>query len=377
LQVGPTRHYTSIASAVDAAQDGSTIEIDAGVYPDQTIIISKNNLTLRGVGGYAHLKWGTGNYLTNTADILNGKGILVIQGSNITIEHLEFSGAKVADKNGAGIRYEGGNLTIRKSYFHDNENGILGEGGLSNTLVVESSTFERNGYCVSACTHNVYIGRMGKFIFRYNKSVNAREGHTLKSRAQVNEIISNYFSTKGSDGSYEADFPNGGTVYFIGNIVEQGINTGNSIMLAYGEEGSTNPSPALYLVNNTFYNLRGSGAFISVSGSPTLAIKNNIFAGGGSVGVSADTSNKALNASSFMNVSSSDYHLAAASPAIDAGVSPGTGGTYNLEPQYEYSEPAGNQPRVVNGTAIDAGAYEFRSPPAAVAPVAPSKLRLH
>jgi hypothetical protein len=376
LQVGPTRQYTTIASALNAAQDGYTIEIDAGVYSNQTITISKNNLTLRGVGGYAHLKWGTGNYLTNTATISNGKGILVIQGNNITIENLELSGAKVVDKNGAGIRYEGGNLTIRKSYFHDNENGILGAGGLSNTLIIESSVFERNGYCLPSCAHNVYIGRMGKLIFRYNKSIDAHEGHPLKSRAQINEIISNYLSTTNSDGSYEANFPNGGTVYFIGNIVEQGVNSGNSIMLAYGEEGSSNPNPALYVVNNTFYNRRGSGAFLSVSGSPTLSVKNNIFAGGGSIGITADASNKALNASSFISASSGDYHLAAGSPAIDAGANPGTAGAYNLAPQSEYFEPAGNQPRVISGTAIDVGAYEFSGSPAPASPAAPSNLRL-
>ena len=376
LQVGPARQYTTIASAVSAAQDGNTIEIDAGVYSNQTITISNNNLTLRGIGGYAHIKWGTGNYLTNTTNISNGKGILVIQGNNITIENLEFSGAKVADQNGAGIRYEGGNLTIRKSYFHDNENGILGEGGLSNTLLIENSVFERNGYCPTSCAHNVYIGNMGKLIFRYNKSIDAHEGHPLKSRARVNEVISNYLSTKNSDGSYEADFPNGGTVYFIGNIVEQGVTTGNSTVLAYGEEGSSNPSPALHVVNNTFYNSRGSGTFLSVSGSPTLSVKNNIFAGGGSIGISADASNKALAASSFINVSTSDYHLASGSPAINAGVNPGSAGTYNLAPQSEYVEPAGNQPRVTTGTAIDAGAYEFGSSPSVTAPAAPSHLTL-
>jgi hypothetical protein len=376
LQVGPTRQYKTIASAVTAAQEGGTIEIDAGVYSNQTITISKNNLTLRGIGGYAHLKWATGDYLNNTSTIPNRKGIMVVQGNAITIESFEFSGAKVVDNNGAGIRYEGGNLTIRKSYFHDNENGILGEGGINDTLTIENSVFERNGYCLSSCAHNVYIGRMGKLIFRYNKSVDAREGHPLKSRAQITEVISNYLSTKNSDGSYEADFPNGGTVYFIGNIVEQGVNTGNSSMLAYGEEGSNNPNPALYVVNNTFYNHRGSGALLMVSGSPTLSINNNIFAGGGSIGITAGASNKTLNASSFISVSSSNYHLAAGSPAIDAGVNPGAAGIYNLAPQSEYIEAAGNQPRVMSGTAIDAGAFEFDGSQS-LAPAAPAKLSLH
>src|SRR5262249_31327583 len=142
-----------------------------------------------------------------------------------------------------------------------------------------------------------------RLIFRYNKSIDSHEGHTLKSRAYTNEVISNFLSTKNSDGSYEADFPNGGTVYFIGNVIEQGANTGNPSILAYGEEGASNPNPALYVINNTFYNYRGSGTFIQVNGSPALSVKNNIFAGGGTIGVSADNTNKSLTSSSFVNAS--------------------------------------------------------------------------
>jgi len=359
LRVGPNRKYKTISEALNAAEDGYMIEIDAGVYANETITILKNDLTLRGVGGYAHLKWGTGNYLSNTATISNGKGILVIEGNNTTIENIEVSGATVVDANGAGIRYKGGNLTIRRSYFHDNENGILGQGGLSNSLLIENSIFERNGYCLMACSHNVYIGRMGKLIFRYNKSVDAHEGHILKSRAEVNEIIGNYFSTKNSDGSYEAEFPNGGTVYFIGNVVEQGVNTGNPIMLSYGFEGVSNRNPELYVVNNTFYNLLGSGTFIKLNGSPTAFVRNNIFGGGGAIGVSVDASNKVLTQRDFVNVSQSNYHLVSGSSAIDAGTEAGAINGFDLTPQFEYVEPADSQRRVTRGARIDAGAYEF------------------
>jgi hypothetical protein len=367
LQVGVNKPYTTIGAAVAAAVDGNTIQIDAGTYPE-TVTITQNNLTLVGVGGLAHMVWGTGNYLTNgTNYIPNDKGLLIISGNGDTVQNMEFSGAIVADQNGAGIRYQGGDLTIRGSYFHDNEDGILGQGGLSNTLLIEHSTFERNGYCPSACDHNLYIGNMGHFIFRYNRSVNSNEGHTLKSRAQVNEIIANYLSTVNSTGSYEADFPNGGTVYFIGNVVEQGANSDNSTLLIYGEEGATNPNLALYAVNNTFYNWRTNGAtFIQVLGSPTLSIINNIFAGGGTnlVGGSTDLSSNLSfgDSSSFVNAVAGNYNLVAASPAINAGVAPGTApGGYNLTPQWQYVDPANAVARVTVGSAIDAGAYEFGS----------------
>src|SRR5262245_35336090 len=64
LQVGPGKPYSTISGAVIAAQSGDTIEIDAGVYANESMTIAQNNLNLRGVGGYAYLKWGTGDYLT-------------------------------------------------------------------------------------------------------------------------------------------------------------------------------------------------------------------------------------------------------------------------------------------------------------------------
>lgn len=367
ITVGPGKQFQTICAAVAAAVAGSTIEIDAGIYPNESCTLNLNNVTIKALGGQAHLRWGTGDHTTHASLIPNGKGIFIVQGDNITLENLEFSGAKVADENGAGIRYEGGNLTIRNSKFHDNENGILGQGGLAHTLWIEGSIFERNGYCPSGfCAHNLYIGTMGRFVFFNSKSVDPREGHTLKSRSQVTEILYSFLSTKNSDGSYEIDLPNGGRAFVIGNVIEQGANTGNSSILAWGAEGATNPNPELRVINNTFYNWRTSGAtFVQVSGSVALSIKNNIFAGGGVqlVGGATDlASNKT--SSAFVNTAAGDFHLTSSSDAINAGVAPGTAGGYDLTPVWEYVEPAGKITRTLTGT-IDVGAYEsnFAPPP--------------
>ncbi len=54
-----------------------------------------------------------------------GKGIFVIKGGNVTIENLGFFGARVRDRNGAGIRLERGRLKVVRCVFEGNENGIL------------------------------------------------------------------------------------------------------------------------------------------------------------------------------------------------------------------------------------------------------------
>lgn len=358
LTVGPGKQYATISAAIAVASPGSTIEIDAGLYPDESF--TATNLTLRGIGGRFHIRWGTGDYRTNTAGIPNGKGLIVIQNGG-TIENGEFSGAKVADENGAGIRYESGSLTVRGSYFHDNQNGMLGNGGSADTLLIENSIFSKNGYCGQFCAHNLYIGNMGRLIFRYNKTVDSEDGHTLKSRASINEILYNFISTKNSSGSYEVDLSNGGTAYLIGNVIEQGANSGNASIVAYGAEGVTNPNPALYVVNNTFANYRSAGAtFIQVSGTPAITVKNNAYLGSGTLlsGATTDlSSNKLLTATDFMNGNAGDYHLVSTSTAINAGVAPGSAGTYDLAPMFEYVEPASKIARALSGV-IDVGAYE-------------------
>src|SRR6476620_7987212 len=74
------------------------------------------NIAIKGVGGM-------GNFVA-TVPPPDGKGILVTQ-SDVTIQNLSFSGVAVGDGNGAGIRYEGGNLVVIDSYFHDNQMNLL------------------------------------------------------------------------------------------------------------------------------------------------------------------------------------------------------------------------------------------------------------
>jgi len=85
LSVGSGEPYSTIAAAVAAAQNGDTIEVQAGTYVNDYTSISKN-ITLQGVGGMVSV--------ISTGLIPNGKAIFITSG-NITINNFEFSGAKV------------------------------------------------------------------------------------------------------------------------------------------------------------------------------------------------------------------------------------------------------------------------------------------
>jgi hypothetical protein len=359
LQVGPSRALKSPSAAAAVAQDSDVIEIDAGEYLDDNVSWTRNNLTLRGVGGgRAHLR--------STALIPNGKGIWITFGRNTTVENIEFSGASVSDQNGAGIRADesGLGLTVCNGYFHDNENGILGGGG---EVLVEYSEFSRNGIG-DGQTHNMYIGPFTtRFTLRYSYTHQALSGHTVKSRAQENYILYNRITdeTAGAT-SYEINLPQNGLSFIIGNLIQQGPNTENSTMLSYGEENASNGRQELYVVNNTFVNDRGFGGavFIFVKNGTTGLIANNIFTGGGTVlsGVNTMTllTNLVSNAPGLVDSANFDYHLVQGSPAIDQGSNPGTGAGVSLVPTSQYVHPARRQDRPNVGSKIDIGAYEFQ-----------------
>ena len=354
IRVGPGRAYASPRLAAAVANDGDVVEIDAGLYLDDIAVWRQNNLTLRGVAGRAPLKATKPILYTKGSDQENGMGIWVTKGDNIVIENIEFSGATVPDENGAGIRAQGGNLTICNSHFHDNENGILGAG---RHILIEYSEFEHNGLGEIGKTHNIYIDGGEKFTFRYSYSHHAHIGHNLKSRAKENHILySRIMDEIDGDSSYAIDVPNGGLTYIIGNLIQQGPLTDNSIIVAYGAEGLSNPSNEFYFINNSVVNDRGAGTFLDVNQGTTAKIYNNIFSGGGTM--LSDPGDQASNLETtnpgFVDIDSYDYHLLAGSPAIDNGFNPGI----SLIPTHQYIHPINTEPRPINNT-IDIGAYEY------------------
>src|SRR5262249_28644633 len=147
---GPGQPYATPCAAIAAANDGDVIEVDAGTYTGESCTISQNGLTLRGVNGRPTL--------VAPNPIPNGKGILVQYGADLTVEGFELTGARLpVDKNGAGIRSQGGNLTIRDCWFHDNDDGILvGPADADAGVLIENSEFNHNG-AGDGYSHNIYV----------------------------------------------------------------------------------------------------------------------------------------------------------------------------------------------------------------------------
>lgn len=356
LQVGSGKTYAAPCAAIAAAANGDVIEIDAGTYSGDVCAVTKNGLTLRGMGGLAKLDAAGKNS--------GGKAIWVIAGNDTTVENIEFMNASVPDQNGAGIRQEGANLTVRRCYFHNNEDGILAGDNASSTITIEYTEFANNGFG-DGQSHNLYINHVGKLVFQYNYSHHAKIGHLLKSRATENWIVYNRLTGEDGTDSYEIDLPNGGRSYIIGNLIQQGPNTDNSSMVAYRREGANpaNPSTELFVINNSFVNERPNGStFLNIDPgvADAVVVRNNIFVGPGTL----ITQGNAVMGSNFqgdpkfVNQAGFDYHLDPTSPCVNAGEAPGMGAGSDLTPKSHYVHPATSAPRTLVDK-IDIGAYEL------------------
>lgn len=360
LHVGPGKQYAAPCAALAKAHDGDRIEIEGGSYKGDVCEFSQNNLTIVGVNGRPHL-----DANGKSAD---QKGIWVASGSNLTVDNVEFSGAVSVDRNGAGIRAAGTNWTVRNCYFHDNQDGILESNIKGSKVLIEHSEFARNGY-KDGQAHNFYIGNCAQLIFRFNYTHDSIEGHLIKTRARVNYILYNRITGETGTGSYEITIPNGGTSYVIGNVIEQGPDSHNAVMLDYLSEGPhpNNPGTDLYVINNTFVNRRDRGVFVQTRSATPAVIKNNIFSGPGTLTnqAGATLSHNFAGDAMLVDTAHYDYRLKAGSPAIDAGAAPGTAVdpagiiNHSLMPVFQYVHPAKGSPRRVVGAAIDIGAYEY------------------
>lgn len=273
LEVGPGKAFAQPSEAIRQAGDGDIVRIDPGIYVD-CAIVTANRLVIEGTGPDARA--------VMAEKVCNGKGILITNGNDITIRNITLRNARVAERNGAGIRAQGGNLTIDHVRFIENENGILAGDLPGANMLIRDSVFERNGTCAKACAHGVYVGRLASLTIENSQFSATNEGHHVKSRAARLVVTGSDFAD-GAEGrsSYAIEAPNGGAVLVRGNRIQKGPKSENQIgAVVIGLGGVTQPTPAILVEDNVFTVDGGYPSFLVVNRTATEAmLKGNVLNG--------------------------------------------------------------------------------------------------
>jgi len=280
--VGPGGNVGTIAAAASIARDGDVVEVEAGTYRGDVAVWAQASLTIRAIGGRARL-------LADGANA-EGKAIWVIRHGTFTIEGFDFIGTRVPDGNGAGIRFERGELTVRDSRFLDNQMGLLTGNDERSQLTVERCEF--SGPVDGAhWYHNLYVGLIDFLTVRDTWSHSARAGHLLKSRARVNRVVDNRLVDGDGNASYELEFPNGGIAQVHGNLIEQSPRSSNPVIVSIGAEGYRWPVNELEMSDNTVVNRRdGSAVFVRAALGPMRAtVTDNTWVGRGQLELPIET----------------------------------------------------------------------------------------
>ena len=269
LTVGPGGQYTTISSAVAAADSDTSpnnyyvIQVMPGRYVNDFPHVTRP-MTIEVNPSYL----GRAVVLQATQDLPNQKGI-ILSDANLTVVGLTFTGAHIANSlggNGAGIRDQNtsnpASLIVRNSTFTGNQEAILTGANAAQTVSIVNSRFLNNGNPdQNYWQHAIYIGAAGSLTVGNSLFCGQLIGHDIKSRAMVTSVYNNRLydgaantaiGCNAGSTSYAVDVPNGGSATISGNQIIQGSATQNTTMVAYGEEGLPYTSNSLYLSSNSF-----------------------------------------------------------------------------------------------------------------------------
>ncbi|MBV9812240.1 MAG: hypothetical protein JO326_05780, partial [Acetobacteraceae bacterium] len=138
---------------------------------------------------------GDGDGVVLTDKVCFGKAILIAAGTDVTVRNLTLARARVPDRNGAGIRAEGHNLSVENVRFVDNEDGLLAASVPGSTLRIAGSVFERNGSCAERrCGNALTVGEIATLRVTDTRFGDARGGRAVESQAARTELVGDELS---------------------------------------------------------------------------------------------------------------------------------------------------------------------------------------
>ena len=361
LVVSPEGSPLSLGEALERAADGDTIEMLPGEYREAYAVLENRRLTIRGVGERPRI---TGP-LQPTG---KHKALWLVRGGEVTLENLQFRGMRASDGEGAAGRTEGGRLLVRRCEFFENEYAIHATNAQGAELSIQDSVLGMAPKDVGGLHHLLNVGRIARLTVSGSRFQQGFEGHLIKSRARENFIGYNFIHDGLRGGaSYEIELPAGGLSTIIGNVIAQGSDSQNRVVLAYGTDGRFWDRNVLLVSHNTFINYKWTPAwFLRVfdDGLPAdaeVVAVNNLLVGPGLFGLAAPgrfEGNRPATLGMLRDAETYAFELAPDSVWRGSGIDPRQVGGHDLAPKAEFEWPLGTRALPAGRTSWTPGAFQ-------------------
>jgi hypothetical protein len=359
--VSPEGSPLSLQAALDQAQDGDTIDLLPGEYNEAHAVLENRRLTLRGVGQRPVINGGgkpSGKH----------KAMWLVRGGEIMLENLQFRGMRAADGEGAAVRLEGGRLTVKRCEFFDNEYGIQTTHDDRAELAIQDSVIGMAPKVVGGLHHLLTVGRIAKLTVSGSRFQQGFEGHLIKSRARESVIAYNFLHDGQRGGaSYEIELPAGGMATIIGNVIAQGSESQNRVVVAYGTDGQPWDRNLLLISHNTFINYKWTPAWFlrvlddGMATPPEVVAVNNLLVGPGLFWLGAPghfQGNHPATLGMLRDAETYAFELEPGSVWRGRGVDPRQVGGRDLAPKAEFEWPLGTRALTPDRTSWSPGAYQ-------------------
>ena len=261
--------FASLKSAISSIKDGSRVYLQAGVYTEGAYI-KASDIAILGEQGVVF-----------DGALADGKAALVLTGDNVEVESVECANITAPAGNGACIRFEGANLVVRDIHVHDCESGIMTASD-AGKVEVSYSRFERlgnrNGY-----SHALYI-KADELYFRYSSILSTKlQGSGIKSRSKKVIVENSIIATLDGVDSRLIDMANYGELIVRDSILQQGNNSSNSQLIAYGLEKKVKQEFKINKIvikdNLIFFDRRQANVLLRSRLEDERIISGNVFVG--------------------------------------------------------------------------------------------------
>ena len=359
--VGPEGSGLTLERAVLRAKDGDIIDMLPGEYRGG-LVVENRRLTFRGMTG------GKPVLIKGELKPIASKGLWTIRGGQVTLQGLEFRGARSVEGSGAAVFHEGGQLLVKSCQFFDNEHGLLSVNDAQAQVTIESSVFGLAPKVVGGLHHLLNVGRISKLSITGSRFQQGFEGHLIKTRARENFIAYNFIHDGQRGGaSYEIEIAHGGLATLLGNVIGQGADSQNPVLVGYATEDQAWDKNVLLVAHNTFVNHGWLPAWYlrvikaHLPGEPQVIAINNLLVGGGVFSWAAPghfDGNRHATRGMLADADTYGFELPAGSMWRSSGVDPLKVEGYDLSPKGEFQWPVGVKPVPPGVTRWAPGAYQ-------------------